>query len=411
MMNSGKIKAPFKSFVGKRIAVYGIGNNAKVILNYIGDLDVRCIISADSIGGSFCGYPILSMESALTHVNMILIAAVPTSTYAIFKRIIEIVPENIQIYDMRGHNLRTQKTIETFLNEIVKNENDKKYNCYLEKKKLYNNNKFLIESYKSIAMLIAPITVNYLNYIFEMAEHYDYLLFASRDGYLLHKLYSKLVKRKIGKRAKGIYFYTSRTAIKEAMRNRNAGGNYINYINSLGIKGKGAVIDIVTQGTICFGLRELVKLDVDLIAIGTTAVPNKYITADSVNSMLGNVNEEIEGIPFSFNDFSELHLFMEMLYASLEGQFNGFTNDGHFIFEKNEYNEKLLLEVQSELEKIVKNMIENDMYFSNEYSTYLLQMFYRNYASYSEEIRNAFTFNDPYDDRLHKCNLIDKLGW
>ena len=195
------------------------------------------------------------------------------------------------------------------------------------------------------------------------------------------------------------------------MRNNTECKNYVNYIKSLDLKGKGAVVDIVTQGTICFGLRKLLNLDVDLIAVGTTAVPNKYVTADVVNSMLGNINEEFNGIPFSFNDFSELHLFLEMLYASVEGQFDGFTIDGHHIFEKNEYNEKLLVGVQNELEKIVKNMIENNVDCTYEYSTYLLQMFYRNNAFYSEEIKNAFTFNDPYDDRLHNCNLIDKLGW
>ena len=406
-----KIKNIFSSFVGKRIAIYGTGNNSKVILNYICNLNVIGIISDDSIGGFFGGYTILSMEEAIDKSDIILIAAVPTSTNEIYKRIKESVPENIQIYDMRGHNLNTRKIIEVYLNEIEKNENDKKFSDYFKKQNMYTEHKFLIESYKSIAMLIAPITVNYLNYIFEMSKYYDYLLFASRDGYLLYKLYSELVKREKGYKAKGIYFYTSRTAIKAAMRNNTECKNYVNYIKSLNLKGKGAVVDIVTQGTICFGLRKLLNLDVDLIAVGTTAVPNKYVTADVVNSMLGNINEEFNGIPFSFNDFSELHLFLEMLYASVEGQFDGFTNDGHHIFEKNEYNEKLLVGVQNELEKIVKNMIENNVDCTYEYSTYLLQMFYRNNAFYSEEIKNAFTFNDPYDDRLHNCNLIDKLGW
>ena len=126
-----------------------------------------------------------------------------------------------------------------------------------------------------------------------------------------------------------------------------------------------------------------------------------------------NINQEIEGIPFSFSDFSELHLFLEILYASKDGQFIKFTEENMPVFEEeSEYNGILISNVQKELIECINEMMEYGFEeFSDSYVMKLLNLFYKKYSFYDEKLKEMFIFDDPYDERLRKCNLIDKLGW
>lgn len=403
----------FHKCKNKRIAIYGTGNNARIILDNIKNYSFTCVIADSTENNTFCGIRICNIKEAVLIADVIIIAAAPTSTATIYKRICNDIPSNIDVYDMRGHLMNNKLNAEYYLNTISVSDVERKYSKYLLSKFSFNSSGNLyIDSYKTIAYIIAPITINYMQYILSYAKDYDFILFASRDGYFLQRLYSEYIEKKQGKWAKGVYLYTSRQALENAYKCSD--DKYEKYITSLGLNGKCAVVDIVTQGSVCNGIFKLIGYMPDLIALGTTSIPNKYIQDEKmVHSMLGNVNEEIDRIPYSFSDFSELHLFLEILYASKDGQFLNFTEDLIPIFnEESKYNDILISNVQKELQASIDEIIEQGYKeFSNNYVMQILNLFYNKYSSYDETIKKMFIFDDPYDERLSKCNLIDKLGW
>ena len=172
-----------------------------------------------------------------------------------------------------------------------------------------------------------------------------------------------------------------------------------------------AIIDIVTQGTLVYGLSHLLEHDVELIAMGTSAVPNNYIPSlEKVASMLGNVNEKVNGIVYSASDFSELHLFLELLYASTDGQLWEFDDMGVPIFVENEYDENLLISVQKELMELIEKYYNPYKMPSLEFSLSCMRLLYSKYSIVSLELKQQFGFKDPYDASKQNCNLFQELG-
>lgn len=492
MTDSDKIsalfEATFSSLKNKSIAIYGTGNNARLILEYVKGFKFVCVISNDFNEELFCGIEVKSLKEALPLIDVIIIAAIPVSTAIIYKRVQDSIPSWIEVYDLRGHNLTSRIPVLNAIKNSVQTYADMRFFELFRKEheELFDidsdDTKYTMHCYRDVAWAVAPITIKYLHFIFSIAKDYDYLLFASRDGYLLNKLYNVYTSEHAGKWAKGIYFYTSRTSISSAciknkedinvLRNKidedeslnisdfiqnqfhlstdeeyditvregkkiwgeqgfekkiedllpkilsnseKLRKNYNTYIDTLNLSGKIAVIDIVTQGTIVYGLSRLIGQDVDLIAMGTTAIPNKYIRDERrVHSMLGSVNEKIGDIPYSFSDFSELHLFLEMLYASDEGQVYEFSETGKPIFTNgSEYNRILVPSVQEEILSIVQDFgMDNDGgELSSCFCTTMLSLFYNKYSDYDNKIMDEFSFDDPYDSNMQKCNLIEKMGW
>ena len=204
------------------------------------------------------------------------------------------------------------------------------------------------------------------------------------------------------------YLLTSRDAVN------NRDDNYRKYLKSLNTSGKCSIVDIVTQGTVVAGVSDILDRKMDLIAMGTTELPNKYIDdMKRVHSLLGQINERKGDIRYSFDDFSELHLFLEILYASCDGQFVRIDDSGCPEYKENEYSEELLVGVQNCLADMISeyDLHNGKTLFSTEFAKSLLRLFYNKFAMYDEKIRNQFMFDDPYDERMQSCNLIDKLGW
>ena len=50
------------------------------------------------------------------------------------------------------------------------------------------------------------------------------------------------------------------------------------------------------------------------------------------------------------------------------------------------------------------------MDISKEFALACIRLFYRKNSNMSEEIKNKFKFDDPYDDKFKKCNLIDAMS-
>ena len=181
--------------------------------------------------------------------------------------------------------------------------------------------------------------------------------------------------------------------------------------NSIETCCKTAVVDVVTQGTLVYGLSSIFEKEIDLIALGTSAVPNKYINDISrVHSVFGNITERVGDAIYSMSDFAELHLFIEMLYASKEGQFYTIDKDTNPVFvEGSQYDPVLLDSVQTELLTMMKRYLGNNKKpdISPEFALGMLRTFSKKFSVFSEEIKKGFTFEDQYDGIIQKCNLID----
>ena len=177
---------------------------------------------------------------------------------------------------------------------------------------------------------------------------------------------------------------------------------------------KMAIVDIVTQGTLVSGLSKLLNYQIELISLGTSWIPNRYIPDEKmVNSVYGNVYEKKDNIVYILSDLGELHLFLEMLYSSTEGQLYEFDENGNPTLKKDtEYDYELLTCTQNCILKMVESLGSDyyKMNVSKEFALACMRLFYRKNSKMSEELKDKFKFDDPYDVKLEKCNLIDAMS-
>ncbi len=190
---------------------------------------------------------------------------------------------------------------------------------------------------------------------------------------------------------------------------------YKDYLGSLDLMKyeKLALIDIVSYGTQPYCLSKILGRKVDMISIGSTGVPNVFMDADSVYSIYGNVNEEVNGSLITKSDLSVLHLLMEVLYSSKDGQFLSIDDSGTPEFlTGSEYNSKLLDGVQSELTAIFDSFISAGnapIEFSPEFCHGVLRIMRSSNSNIDEKLREQFIFSDPYDGGFVTVNLADSL--
>jgi len=192
--------------------------------------------------------------------------------------------------------------------------------------------------------------------------------------------------------------------------------NYRKYIESAGLENytSFAVIDVVSYGTQIYCLSEILEKKVDMIALGTTSVPNAYVSdVSSVYSVYGNVNLEKDGAVYSVSELSILHLFLEMLFASEDGQFLEITEKGSPVFLKgSEYDVELIRETQNEIIKIAEHMNQLDLpndHYSKEFSIALMRGLLGKYSCMGQELREKFVFSDPYADKNVITNLANMI--
>ena len=185
--------------------------------------------------------------------------------------------------------------------------------------------------------------------------------------------------------------------LDKCLNNHN---NYMKYIKEIGILDdeKIAVIDIVTHGTLIKGISDLIQQEIDLIALGTSNIPNRYIDdIKRVKSIYGNINVTKDYMQISLSDLSELHLLIEILYSSWDGQFLRFDENGKPLFLKDsEYDIELLKKFQLELMKLIQEIYED---FSDEinksFALDVLNSIRGEKSIIADEMRDRFLFNDP----------------
>ena len=96
----------FHNIASKSIGIYGIGKNARTIIENVDGYLFSCLIAQDHWFETIDEVTILPLEEAIKQVDVIIIAAIPSSTAIVYNRIKSIVPENITIYDLQESLLR-----------------------------------------------------------------------------------------------------------------------------------------------------------------------------------------------------------------------------------------------------------------------------------------------------------------
>lgn len=202
-------------------------------------------------------------------------------------------------------------------------------------------------------------------------------------------------------------------AVRKLERRRAA---YLDYLYDLGLDKYQsiAMVDIVSFGTQVYCLSQLLNQDIVMLALGTTDVPNAYIRNEQqAFSVYGNVNKEVQGTTYSCSDLSVLHLVLEMLYASTDGQFTGISDDHTPIFQNGtEYDSGLTAGVQEELLKIMEETAGAGIHYENisrEFSMGMIRVLLHKYSDIDERLKKQFAFSDPYMGGVKTVNLMDRL--
>ncbi|MBR5316792.1 MAG: hypothetical protein IKU39_02750 [Lachnospiraceae bacterium] len=196
---------------------------------------------------------------------------------------------------------------------------------------------------------------------------------------------------------------------------KNDREQYLKYLDKIGIRKYENIgmIDIVSYGTQIYCLSELLGNKVTMISLGTTGVPNEFVQIDKSKSIYGNINAFCNGGVYSKFDFSVLHLLLEMLYASKDGQFNGFDSNGNALFVgQTEYNSVLIENFQQQINSIQENyslLWKNVGTFSEEFALECIRLLLSKYSVIDEKLKEKFTFSDPYMGKLRLTNLADEL--
>ena len=92
---------------GKKIAVYGIGNNSKMNMELWSKLDIVGFLDGKQLSGFFCEYRIISLEEAMNdNVEVIVIAAEPLSCKIVYDRIADRCrKQKVVLLDLQGNNV------------------------------------------------------------------------------------------------------------------------------------------------------------------------------------------------------------------------------------------------------------------------------------------------------------------
>lgn len=315
--------------------------------------------------------------------------------------------------------------------------------------------------YDYIYAFIAPIIVSYIPWLVNMLkeEHFDGILFASRDGYLIAQLYNKF-KEKFDylELPEGIYFYTSRKAASNAAlktdadicrlfalpyednpeiilkdkfgfspeeildfntsgasnlieyallhkeiifkRSKEFRRNYRKYIKNIGIKdnGKYAFFDLGTSGTTLLYLKKFVSFSIIGMPFFWYDVPDDEKKMLPISPMY---------LDYSFAEYDSYHsyilnhymldhyVFLEPLITSLEPSLKGFNTDGYPIFASEDRSNEELERI-----KVAKKAIEDY------YQDYIDNLYVLDSQTNLEFIQQLFIMgNSEYTDI--RCKMLD----
>lgn len=248
-----KFKRNFFSYKDKKIVLYGTGKNTKAIIReYEWDFCIVGIMDVGKEGKIIYGKKVLSEEQVKNmHIDLIILICLPISEDIVYRRIREFTEkEQIDVYNLDGVQLCTRieehqfaKLSDTEKERIAEKEGlyallkhttyydfEHKADTWIKRKMLdyfvkellkhpddvkEDGKVFIADPEKLGYLYWGPIITGYLLWMVKevINDSCDIILFQSRDGYLLQKMY-KVLKNTYTEEAfpADIYFLTSRRA-------------------------------------------------------------------------------------------------------------------------------------------------------------------------------------------------------
>lgn len=240
----------FTRYKNVPIALYGLGINTKYLLEEAKEYNIIGIAANERIGEIVYEHKVMPIEAIPGKGEIIVIIAQAKSIKTIYERIKHIENSGVEIYDIYGKKLKNyyneespkmgsclpfesvsvmsayERILYSSVANVVKHAVNK-CDCtilHLFSSKAFKNPLSLVESngrlkidnmYELGYYCFAPITVKFLTWLVSELENVEnsIILFSSRDGYLLFKLYQLLKgKNPELKLPEAKYFYISRRA-------------------------------------------------------------------------------------------------------------------------------------------------------------------------------------------------------
>lgn len=246
-----KFKKNFSQYRNKRIILYGTGKNTGIIIRkFERDFHILGIMDVNKEGEIFWGKKVLSIKQVKElRADIIVLVCLPVSEDIVFERIREFTEDTqIKVFNLDGIQMPLQtddcqsgrltdmekgrlagteglpalfqhtayyhlerkadtwiknRMLELFMNELLKNPSDLKDDGRV----------FITDPEKMGYLYWGPVFTGFLLWMVKeaMNDHCDIILFQSRDGYLLQKMY-KILKNtyKEVEFPEDIYFLASR---------------------------------------------------------------------------------------------------------------------------------------------------------------------------------------------------------
>lgn len=181
-------------YKNRRVAIYGTGENTKYIIEH-SELASRCVVAL--MNGDDCamdqfGMPVITCEMAKSMVDVIVVVAQFASLSVIYRKIKELEQHGISIVDLAKRPLSSMFFVKS--------------------------NREICDVYELGYDIYGPLLVQYVNSLIEYTRaDFDKILFFARDGYVVEKIYNKLIEAyDVKNAAKGLYVHASRRALAVA---------------------------------------------------------------------------------------------------------------------------------------------------------------------------------------------------
>lgn len=315
----------FASIKDKKIALYGTGRIARLLLDNCKDFHIEGVLDNNAIESSFCGKPIIPVEQiGFYGLDSIIIVARKSSAMIIRNRIADTCGKfHIHLYDLHGNDpgvfYKNCSAADIYQfdggrsNKLVIKLFSDAYSVWKDSK---NARQF---GYTFAAPVITSFCISLFRYI--EANRYDSVWLLSRDGYLIKKCL-EMLKSRFGSESELLYLMTSRKALADGANQQN----YVRYLRKKqGNRKKILIVDFVAAGTCQERLEAL--LDRRFDGYYFVRIYNEDKAGLNVSSFY-SVSEY-------GNDTSALYTLyplLEVLVSSTEPSFAGFDDHGEKVY-------------------------------------------------------------------------------
>lgn len=158
------------------------------------------------------------------------------------------------------------------------------------------------------------------------------------------------------------------------------------------------VMDLVTKGTVVYGLGKLLNRKIHLLSFASEEAPSFYLPdMQYVHTLFGNDTEKRT----LYYPFFSLFAVLELVFASNEGQLESFDEQGRPIFVSgSEYPQNLVVSIQNSISDIICCLADkNSNWYKETYSSLLgrfaLELLTERYSVFDLRVEEQFTFFDP----------------